>query len=379
MFTPHTDSSRREQSGWEATREFVTHSPWLRPVAMVLSTVVMVQLFVVQPLRRQVVELRGELDAMHTAVNRLADVGDQAWQTNDLLAALEMQAGALDGAVGSLALIEELQHEIVSLSHLAEQARMQLGPSRDTLSELTFLEEELASHSARLAAAESVLTEIESLQIALVEQSDNLGQAREVVALNNELAQSVIGGHETVVAANGQIGAYRDLAGQMVAAGEQMPEAEAVVGQFITMQHMLLDESRGDATVAQQNLESLIGLEVTLAGETDRIADSVASLELLADFQDELNYQVGQLSGMQESLTELILLESTVARAVRMIEPLAELTDLRRLNEDEVREAARVILDRRNTRISSRPMDTPPIVEDAGEQIERLVPEPPAE
>ena len=101
------------------------------------------------------------------------------------------------------------------------------------------------------------------------------------------------------------------------------------------------------------------------------------SLELLADFQDEFNFQVGKLEGMQQSLTQLILLESTVAHTVRMIEPLAELTGLRRLNDDEVREAARVILDRRNQRISSLPVNTPPVntVEETG--IDRLVPIPP--
>jgi hypothetical protein len=378
VLTPRPDSSRREQFRWEATKKFVIRSPWIKPAAFVVGTAALVQLFVVLPLRSQVVEMRSELDAMHTAVNRLADVGDQAWQTNDLLGALEAQAAALDGATASLTQLEELQHEIVGLAHLAEQARVQLGPSRDTLQELARLEEELAAHSTRLADAESTLAEIESLRAQLVAQGENLNQVTEIVDRQNALALSVMSGHEAVVAANDQMGAYESLAEQVLAAGNKASEAEAVVGQLTAIQDLLLDEERVQPVRAQQNLDSLIALEDALAGETDRIADAVASLELLADFQEEFNFQVGQLAGMQESLTELILLESSVARAVRMIEPLAELTDLRRLNEDEVREAARVILDRRNTRVSSRPVDLPPMSE-SDEEIERLVPVPPVE
>lgn len=378
MFTNDVEFSGKDQSRWEAFTSFLSRSAWIKPGAIALSAAVLVHLVAVHPLKQQVVELRGELDAMHHAVNRLADVGDQAWQTNDLLGALEVQADKFDAAVGTLSQLEELEHEIINLSHLAEQARMQLGPSRDTLGELTQLESELTAHAARLDEAEVAISEIETLRSTIVSQGESLATVNDIVNQQIAITESVLSSHESVAAAGEYVNGIQELADQLVAAGENSTEAQTAVNNLVAMQDALLNEQSRIAA-AQQNLQSLIQLEESLAGETDRIADAVTSLELLAGFQDEFNYQVSQLSGMQESLTELILLESSVARAVRMIEPLAELTDLRRLNEDEVREAARVILDRRNTRISSLPVDTPPIVEAEESGTEILVPEPPVE
>ena len=42
---------------------------------------------------------------------------------------------------------------------------------------------------------------------------------------------------------------------------------------------------------------------------------------------------------------EIVLLENTVARAVRMLQPLLELGNLRHLNDDELRQVARSIAD----------------------------------
>lgn len=379
MHTPNSDTPRKSQSRWEAFSELFVRHPWLKPASMVLASVGLVQFFAILPLQRHIVELNGELKQMHFALNRLVNVGDQAWQTNDLLDALQAQADQFDEAVSSLHRLQELQDEVVSLSQLADQARMQLGPSRDAIVELTQLENELAAHADRIAAAEAAVAEFESLHIAIASQADRIADVRNVVDQQIALSQTVLENGESIAAAQEQVRSYQNLASQVVSARDNSDQAEAAIGELIALQNTLLDGERLQVSQAEQNLQDLIALQDALASGTDGIADAVISLELLADFQDEFNFQVGKLDGMQQSLTQLILLESTVARTVRMIEPLAELTDLRRLNDDEVREAARIILDRRNQRISSLPVDAPPVraVEETG--IERLVPIPPEE
>lgn len=379
MHTPITDTSRMPQTRWDALSKILSRYRWLKTTLTALMALISVQVFAVMPLQRQIVALTSELENMHFALDRLVDVGDQTWQTNDLLTALETQAIEFDAAVGSLQRLQELQNEVIALSQLADQARMQLGPSRDAIIELTELENELAAHAERISSAEATVAEFASLQSSLLSQVESLTQARNVIDQQADLAATIVNGHETIATAEEQLHSYQNLAQQVIAAGEHTEQAGTIVGELIALQDTLLDDQRIQVAQADENLKNLMALQDTLAGETDRVADAVVSLELLADFQDEFHFQISQLETMQQSLTQLVLLESTVARAVRMIEPLAELTDLRRLDDDEVREAARIILERRETRVSSLPDDAPPVETVSEDAIERLVPIPPEE
>jgi hypothetical protein len=57
---------------------------------------------------------------------------------------------------------------------------------------------------------------------------------------------------------------------------------------------------------------------------------------------------------------EIALMESSIARVAEVIRPLTEIVNLRRLGDDEVREAARVVLERRGSRVSRVDQDVIP-------------------
>ena len=64
---------------------------------------------------------------------------------------------------------------------------------------------------------------------------------------------------------------------------------------------------------------------------------------------------------MRRSLIEIGMMETTVSRVSRMMKPLVELGNLRRLSDDEMRQAARSILDGRTaTRVSKNSMESRP-------------------
>jgi hypothetical protein len=58
---------------------------------------------------------------------------------------------------------------------------------------------------------------------------------------------------------------------------------------------------------------------------------------------------------MREGLLQIVLLEGTLGRVAKLLEPLAQIANVRRLSDRELREAARSILENRSTRISSKP------------------------
>ena len=80
---------------------------------------------------------------------------------------------------------------------------------------------------------------------------------------------------------------------------------------------------------------------------------------------------------------ELAMMETTLGRVANVVEPLTQIGNLRRLSDEEVREAARVILDRRSTRFSQNEThttnDSPKAQEinSSGTQSEVPVPLPP--
>ena len=84
------------------------------------------------------------------------------------------------------------------------------------------------------------------------------------------------------------------------------------------------------------------------------VTDAVETLELLTDLGTELRQQTESIAGLRKSLMEVVMLETTIGRALRVLEPLAQLKNLTRLSEPEVRAAARAILDQRGAKLSRR-------------------------
>ena len=133
-------------------------------------------------------------------------------------------------------------------------------------------------------------------------------------------------------------------------------------------------------------------MQSDLTESTDDIVDAVQMLELLTDFRSEFDRQITAMVGMRRQLMEVVLMESTVVRAVRILEPLIQLGKLRRLSDGEVRDAARVILDQRTSRLDEQnrsvkrlpldeelflPSGTSPFDDNAEQQrLESLVPLP---
>ena len=67
---------------------------------------------------------------------------------------------------------------------------------------------------------------------------------------------------------------------------------------------------------------------------------------------------------MHESLLQIVLMENTLGRVARLLEPLSQIANVRRLSDHELRAAARSILESRSTRISSKP-ESPRQIPDA--------------
>jgi hypothetical protein len=205
----------------------------------------------------------------------------------------------------------------------------------------------LPAQAADIAEAEAVLTDLTELKSNVLSQQADLAAAREQLDGLGVLAKGLIAGAEQMIQA-------RTAASELVAMKQMlMLEADGVehsthmADQLIALNDKLADSKQIRIDEAQNNLATMLQTQQKLANQTRNIAESAENLDLLADFQTVLNEQLGKLDGIRRQLTDLVLMESTVARASRALAPLVEIGNMRNLGEQEMREAARVILDRR--------------------------------
>lgn len=360
-------------------------------------------LLTTRPLIQEIHQLETRVTAVQSRVQDLTEVAADARQSGSLLGALIDQRSQVESARLSLSQIDALSSDVAAQSQRAVAAGEALGEISDLNSRL------IATRDQR-DLMHSALTEVETLHqdIAALGQAATAGMAR-IADADAALAQ-LADLNERVATASGRIDAacvaldgLQRVQDRLIGAGDQAEAAhssaaslvmlqDTIAGagqidaaaqnaeQLIELQDALVADQRLHLEQASRNIDELIRLQSAIAGQTEQIADSIDSLELLSDFQSEFHGEVSQLEGLRRQMMELILLETTISRALKTLEPLTELSNLRRLDDDEVRSIARDILDRRRDRTASGPSkyetDAPQI---DGSAVDILVPEPPVE
>ena len=185
----------------------------------------------------------------------------------------------------------------------------------------------MVAQSAELKVASSRFDEFVSLANTIKAEPTDLESARTAVAELSSLKDQLIASGETLEVA-------QENARTLVAMNETLGSGS-----------LKLDASR-------KNLDSLVALGTTLSSQSQNVGEAIQNLEIMDDFRTELAGHVKSLEDVRRTMMEIAMMESTLGRVAQVVEPLTQIGNLRRLSDDEMREAARVILDRRITRFS---------------------------
>jgi DNA repair exonuclease SbcCD ATPase subunit len=383
-----TTIQRHSASEVRAFRQYL----WLS-ILMGLGVVFFgIQLLVVGPLKGRLDRIQTRLEKSESSMNRLVASGSTAGKTNDLLTSLNQQAGHLAGLRGSLAEIRALHDSVkqegtaaaeamTAVEQIAQvQDRLIAGKDRTTaageqLAAMEALQQAILDGAEGTEVADASLQGIVALQNRLIASSGNYEQASEGAARMADLAQRVIAESDDVAAAAEKFNQFVGLRDSVVAASEKLPDAQAgiqglaalrtdVLGaseqlqasldnarQLNELNAMLSGEAERIAT-ARQNLQALLTIQQQLATATEQVTAAVQNFEILNEFQEEVSLHIRSLEALRRTLLEIAMMETTIGRVARTIEPLTQIGNLRRLGDEEVREAARVILDRRMNRFS---------------------------
>jgi hypothetical protein len=316
-----------------------------------------VYVVVAQPMFTQVGDLKRQLVSVEDGLHALLGADDQAWEAGNLLSDLNA-------------------------------LKTQIVDARATVREIRQCRQDLLDEARHTADASAALTGLVLLQNSLLEQQELTKSAADVAqagaslhqriveeaSLQNQAAASI----EEFEQIKGELAALRDIVLQLSQNRAELPEARQAAGELVALKDQVLagaanaDDARTQAnrmlllqeelakhaeqsSEAFHSLDGLVAMQDRLVEQAPAIADAIQNLELISDFQGEFGAQLQTLDRMRESLMQIILMESTIGRVARVLEPLVEIANVRRLSSDELREAARAILENRATRISSRP------------------------
>jgi DNA repair exonuclease SbcCD ATPase subunit len=332
------------------------------------------QVLVARTVTTRVDQLAREVAQTRQQVAALAGSHDDVNRTNDLLSLLNRQRDELRHANESVAELRRLRARVGQEGTQLTESMGVLDRIRKLQSEIVAQIPQLDQSTRAVAAATALQKRVSEMARSLPAQAAGIAEAEASLAQLADLKQRVLNFNSDLPAAREQLEGLAVLMKGLANSNDKMLLAKAAASELLAMKNMLIVESE-DIDRSQRNAEQLIGLNDTLmqakqiqvdeaannlnamikiqqrlAGQTRMIAGNVDNLDLLADFQLVLGEQLGKMDGLRRQLTDLVLMESSIARAAQTLAPLAQLGTMKNLDEEEVREAARVILNRRASR-----------------------------
>ena len=337
-----------------------------------------------RPLMRELAQVRTHVGTLQSDMQQLVGVRDQVLETNNLLTNLKAQHHKLEEARASLAVMQQITHELTEKSS-------NTTPAFDSLDRLVSLKDAVLRNSETTEAAQVGVEKLLALQAQVAKSGEHAQVAQaainslirvrdaarieltdvdaafESIRQLGDLKRQAVTQADGVAVAREQLTELAELKNDLTEEVGNIEVAKEVASSLVTLKNGLATEDaikhasdliklrdtlvvNGQSDKAADNLELLISMQSRLIGQTKDVASAMQTLEVLTDLGDELRTQVDSLNRMRKSLLEIVMLEATVNRVARAIEPLTQIGNLRRLTDEELREAARAVLDSRNSR-----------------------------
>ena len=354
-----TADATRSKSSWNESPSLAETNTLMWGIFLVGLVVgfVGVYLVVAQPMLAQLEGMQRQLTTLQSGTDALVGVRDQVWETSNLMTGVAAQHKQVKDVRGTLLEIRQLRQDL-----LAE--REHLAGCFSTLNQLVKIQDTLIEQREVAATAAKSLTEIAEVQQRLVKEHGITPQAQatladlaetktglaELIRIKQQIIDETGNLPEAKKAANELIGLKQDL----VTKSDDVETARTVANKLLSLQNELTSHAE-ELKSAFSSLDGLLEIKGKLIDNTPQVAEAIQNLELFNDFQEEFSERIRSLGPMRQSLMELVMLETAVGRVARVIEPLVQIANIRRLSDTELRDAARTILEKRgSTRISNK-------------------------
>jgi len=325
----------------------------------------------VRPMAQQMNLMRGEMTVMQERMAELNGARGSVEKTNDLLAGLSTQEETFTHARNSLDRIrnfrEEFEQEarrtstaVAALEGIHNVQTNLIQEGVDTQAALQSVDK-MATLQSRidgigagvdgrlneLAKADNALKQLAELKAGLVDQEARIAEAKEQLVAFDSLRADLVASAETISQAMESADSLIALKDQLAAGGENAVAAKVHADGLLNLHDTLADGESLRLDDARHNLVNLLNMRSELNETTDTVVAAAENLDLLVEFQTELNTRIEEVTGLRRDLHEITMLRDTVARVSETLAPLTEMTDLKRMSDEDRREFARKILQRR--------------------------------
>ncbi|MEM7314414.1 MAG: hypothetical protein AAF497_14800 [Planctomycetota bacterium] len=239
------------------------------------------------------------------------------------------------------------------LDHLNKQHDA-LDNAKRTLEEIRQLNVQLAAESERVQSAMLAVSQLASLKDMLLANADRVDQAGEVLSASEEIYHRLATNVSTVASA--EEAAYGLIAIQtnLLNNASSVAHARNVADRVFDISDILAEGS-GELDVAEDRVMELVTLKNAVVSQTGDLADAIETLELTADMQRRFHDAALSFDEIRHWLVEVVATEPLLQRTRQSIEPLLEITNLRHLAPQQLRQLASLVSQQNQAKIALKP------------------------
>lgn len=278
-------------------------------------------------------------------MNMMFAVGDKVAPAE---AALAKSLAAHDEAVRVAIRASEAGESLSRLDEAVPAVLERAEAAEAALAKSFAIHDEAVRVSIRASEAGESLSRLDESIPAVLDRAEAAERTLErAMALHARQAESV----SAVIAGEKGLDALVSLADAVSAAGPR-PDAHASLDSLADLQEKLLDRAPL-AELSRTHLDQLLGMEAVLRDHTN-LPEAIESIELLTQMEERFVEAAPVFSHVRDWMSEVVLLEGPVQRAVDALRPIQEMADVRRMSPQELRQAARTLLGERGAQKLAR-------------------------
>ena len=352
---------------------------WYMLLFAVAATFLAIYSGFLRPASRQLSEMRNQVSRLEKSVAVLTEQRESVEQTNQILSMLMEQGrrnGAAKSALNDLAQVHQQlldaannTHEAVGAidklvglnSDIAKTADLAESTER-ALTGVNRLQERVIATGSEAEIAEGAIIRLSNLRDDLVASIDRMQETEPVLVAVDMLHQRLMNAKSQMEDAKSISQSLLELEEDLRWRGGQTQDAQLTLNELIDLRDQL-DVEVGEIEVARDNVLRLLTLKNDVLDQGDEIAGAIESLERTEDLQNQFTAATRSFEQIRHMMTEIVMMEPTVERALTSLRPITELGNLRRLAGDELRYAAKMITDMRQSRLAKK---TVPVEKPAG-------------
>jgi len=317
---------------------------WAMCAAGLAAILLLIYATTIRPTQRQLARLRVQVGQLEDSIRQLTGETESASGVRSLLESLAKQREHANHAGEALEQLVALQDHLLT-------ARASLPTAQDNVEALLAITGRLNDGRAMTRTARASLDEFFALKDRALDQGQDLPRLQRVLAQQEALHEELLKAEKLVARTRRTSDALLDVHTDLLDRGSNAQQArEALTGLIEIRDRLESENSRLE--LATTRLNALLTIKDNILAQTDNLAGVIETLEVTDELQAQLQEAGPMFRGMRRDLVEILTLNTTLQNAMKILRPLTDLADLRRLEDDDVRYLTRRILERRKNRTS---------------------------